>query len=177
MADFIRELFHGNSYRHRPRYYYDDAVVSYGDGRNMLPDVVLFVPMETMKDVERVKQALAFEGVHRVRCDMANQTVIVSGNVPPETLLRRVRWIKRHSSVVAFGVPYEGPSYGSEYPGYNPYAVERYPYDMERYPSFDSGYGPRRNELEYDMEYGDSPYGRSPYGNPYSSSYSGYLDY
>jgi len=26
-------------------------------------DVVLHVPMETMKDVERVKQALAFEGI------------------------------------------------------------------------------------------------------------------
>ena len=27
-------------------------------------DVVLFVPMETMKDVERVKQAFAFEGMN-----------------------------------------------------------------------------------------------------------------
>lgn len=169
MSRFIRELFHGNSYRHHPRYYYDDAVVSYGTGRSMLPDVVLHVPMETMKDVERVKQALAFEGVHRVRCDLATQTVIVSGNVPPKTLLRRVRWIKRHSSIISFGVPYEGPSYGSEYPGYNPYA-------LERYPSFASGYGARRNELEYGMEYG-SPYGGSPYGTPYSRSYSGYLDY
>jgi len=110
-------------------------------------------------------------GVHRVRCDLATQTVIVSGNVPPETLLRRVRWIKRHSSIVSFGVPYAGPTYGSEYPGYDPYALERYPSFGNR------GYGARRNELEYqDMEYG-SAYGGSPYGTPYSTSYSGYLNY
>lgn len=169
MSRFIRELFHGSSYRHHPRYYYDDAVVSYGAGRSMLPDVVLRVPMETMKDVERVKQALTFEGVHRVRCDLATQTVIVSGNVPPKTLLRRVRWIKRHSSIISFGVPYAGPSYGSEYPAYNPYALDR--------PAYGGGvYGARPGELEYDREYG-SVYGSSAYGTPYTRSYSGYMNY
>ncbi|KAG0576863.1 hypothetical protein M758_5G114900 [Ceratodon purpureus] len=163
MSRFIRELFHGSSYRHHPRYYYDDAVVSYGAGRSMLPDVVLHVPMETMKDVERVKQALAIEGVHRVRCDMATQTVVVSGNVPPKSLLRRVRWIKRHSSILSFGAPYAGPVYGSEYPAYNPYALEQYP----RTAPFGNGYG-----TGYDMEYGSAAY-----GTPYTSSYSGYMNY
>lgn len=104
-SELSLQLFHGSSYRHHPRYYYDDAVVSYGAGRSMLPvslctsmmlscdlcivhsfgececrrlysnfdqlelppcsqDVVLRVPMETMKDVERVKQALTFEGMN-----------------------------------------------------------------------------------------------------------------
>jgi len=110
-------------------------------------------------------------GVNRVRCDLATQTVIVSGNVPPKALLRRVRWIKRHSSIVSFGVPYAVPSYGSEYPAYNPYALEPY----SRSPTFGSVYGTRPAELEYDMEYG-SAYG-SPYGTPYTRSYSGYMNY
>lgn len=162
MSRFLRELFHGSSYRHHPRFYYDDAVVSYGVGRSMLPDVVLHVPMETMKDVERVKQALAIEGVHRVRCDMATQTVIVSGNVPPKSLLRRVRWIKRHSTIVSYGVPYGGPAYGSEYPEFNPYALERYPRD----PPFQSAYETVPAELEY-----------GSYGSPYSRPYSAYSYY
>ena len=31
------QLFQGSSYSHHPRYYYDDAVISYGAGRSMLP--------------------------------------------------------------------------------------------------------------------------------------------
>lgn len=168
MSRFIRELFHGSSYRHQPRYYYDDAVVSYGTGRSMLPDVVLHVPMESMKDVERVKQALAIEGVHRVRTDLGTQTVVVSGNVPPNTLLRRVRYIKRHSTIMSYGSPYSGPEYGSEYPAYNPYALERYPSG----PMVGSVYEPPRlgNGLEYD-NYG------TDYGSPYSRSYSAYSYY
>jgi hypothetical protein len=160
MSRFIRELFQGSSYRQHPRYYYDDAVVSYGAGRSVLPDVVLSVPMESMRDVERVKQALAIEGVHRVRCDLASQTVVVSGNVPPSSLLRRVKWIKRHSSIMSYGAPYGGSSYEPEYTAYNPYALQRYP----------SGnvYENRRGALEYGSEYGSAEYG-SPYERPYSS--------
>lgn len=100
-------------------------------------------------------------GVHRVRCDMASQTVVVSGNVPPNSLLRRVKWIKRHSSIMSYGSPYGGQSYGSEYPPYNPYALERYP----------SGgmYEGRPNQqmLDYGSEFA-SGYG-SPYERPFSS--------
>jgi hypothetical protein len=112
--------------------------------------------MESMRDVERVKQALAIEGVHRVRCDMATQTVVVSGDVQPQSILRRVKWIKRHSSILSYGAPYGGPAYGSEFPGYNPYAQERYP-STDAYDS-----GPPL-QLEYGSEYG------SPYERPYSS--------
>jgi len=166
MARFIRELFHGSSYRHHPGYYYDDGVVSYGGGRNMLPDVVLHVPMDSMKCVERVKQALTIRGVHRVRCDVANQTVIVSGNVPPQTLLRRVRWIKRRSEILSVGGPYTGSSYGPDYLPYNPYANERYPMS----PPF-SNYETFPVNEEYDMEYG-SAYGSS-YVDPYRRPYPG----
>lgn len=156
MSRLLRELFQGSSYRHNNRYYYDDAVVSYGPGRSPLPDVVLHVPMESMRDVERVKQALAIEGVHRVRCDMATQTVVVSGSVQPHSLLRRVKWIKRHSSIMSYGAPYAGPAYGSEFPAYNPYALQRYPstgaYDTR--PPL---------QLEYGSELG------SPYERPFSS--------
>lgn len=93
---------------------------------------------------------------------MASQTVVVSGNVAPKSLLRRVRWIKRHSCIVSFGAPYAGPSYGSEYPAYNPYALEQYP----RIAPFGSAYG-----TGYDMEYG------SAYESPYTRPYSGYINY
>jgi hypothetical protein len=158
------QLFQGSSYRHHSRYYYDDAVVSYGPGRSMLPDVVLHVPMESMRDVERVKQALAIEGVHRVRCDMATETVVVSGNVPPHTLLRRVKWIKRHSSIMSYGASYgQGASYGSEFPAYgNPYAQEQYPGGML------GGVGGMLDSRPQMLEYGSSDYG-SPYERPYSS--------
>lgn len=177
MSRFIRELFQGSSYRHHPRYYYDDAVVSYGAGRTMLPDVVLHVPMETMRDVERVKQALAIEGVHRVRCDMASQTVVVSGNVPPHTLLRRVKWIKRHSSLMSYGAApsaYGGTQLyvdpGAELvPAYNPYSTGGVAGELPPpvYTPYSTGvvYEPRPgNLLEYDVGY----------ERPYSSSYSYY---
>jgi hypothetical protein len=62
MSGFISDLIHGTSSRHYPRYHYDDSMVSYGGGMGMLPDVQLYVPMESMRDVERVKNALEREG-------------------------------------------------------------------------------------------------------------------
>ena len=106
-------------------------------------------------------------GVHRVRCDVANQTVIVSGNVPPQTLLRRIRWIKRRSEILSIGGPYTGSSYGPDYLPYNPYANERYPMS----PPF-SNYETFPVNEEYDMEYG-SGYGPSSYIDPYRRPYPG----
>lgn len=37
MFDVGIQLFHGSFHRHHPRFYYDDAVVSYGAGRSLLP--------------------------------------------------------------------------------------------------------------------------------------------
>lgn len=105
-------------------------------------------------------------GVHRVRCDVANQTVIVSGNVPPQTLLRRIRWIKRRSEILSIGGPYTGSSYGPDYLPYNPYANERYPMS----PPF-SNYETFPVNEEYDMEYGLG-YGPS-YIDPYRRPYPG----
>lgn len=108
-----------------------------------------------------------FSGVHRVRTDLAMQTVVVSGNVPPDSLLRRVRWIKRHSSIMSYGAPYAGPSYGSEYPAYNPYALERYPSGQVG-SVYEVG---RPSSLDYDVDY------ESTYGSPYTRPYSAYSYY
>lgn len=100
---------------------------------------------------------------------MATQTVVVSGNVPPNTLLRRVRWIKRHATILSYGASYAGPSYGaSDYLAYNPYALDRLPSG----PLVGSVYEtPLSSALEYGVDYG------SAYESPYTRPYSAYSYY
>ncbi|KAH8943446.1 hypothetical protein BDL97_13G053000 [Sphagnum fallax] len=167
MSGFISDLIHGTSSRHYPRYHYDDSMVSYGGGMGMLPDVQLYVPMESMRDVERVKNALEREGAHRVICDVVNQTVTVTGNVPPEELLRRVKRIKRHSHILSYSSPY-GDS--SAY-GYNNGGLQ----------TGLSSYGPSMyNNIGSSSLYGSAGYpgrgytNRYPMSPPAYSSYSGY---
>lgn len=116
-------------------------------------------------------------GVHRVRCDMASQTVVVSGNVPPHTLLRRVKWIKRHSSLMSYGAAPSAYSATQLYvdpgaelvPAYTPYSTGGVAGELPPpvYTPYSTGvvYEPRPgNLLEYDVGY----------ERPYSSSYSYY---
>lgn len=93
-------------------------------------------------------------GVHRVICDMMNQTVTVSGNIAPEALLRRVRRIKRRSEILSYSSPYPGSSYGGYPTITNPYANERYPMSPPFGPSYE-GYLPND---EYDSAYNYDSY-------------------
>jgi hypothetical protein len=106
-------------------------------------------------------------GAHRVICDVVNQTVTVTGNVPPQELLRRVKRIKRHSHILSYSSPY-GDS--SAY-GYNNVGLQ----------TGLSSYGPSiYNNIGSSGMYGSTGYPGRGYGNRYPlsppaySSYSGY---
>jgi len=75
-------------------------------GRPILPDVKLSVPMDTLRCVEKVKEALDISGVYSVHCDIPSQTVTVSGNVSPQALLKRVKHVKRKSKILAYNSLY-----------------------------------------------------------------------
>ena len=135
--------------------------------------------MRTWKMIwELLKNIFVLPGVYRVNCNINNQTVTVSGNVPPEDLLRRVRWIKSHSQILSYNNnnDYRGGSSfgsGSDYRyNNNPYANERYPTS----PSFGgSDYNGYPSYIDNDSRYGSS-YGSS-YGGlerSYSSAYGYY---
>jgi len=100
----------------RRQQFYDSSI-----GRSTLPDVQFRVPMESRRDVDRVKDALDIDGVHGVNCDMVNQTVTVTGNVPYHRLLKKLKHVKRKSRLISFLPDNQmyNPSYGS-YHG-NPY--------------------------------------------------------
>ncbi|KAG0576869.1 hypothetical protein KC19_5G114400 [Ceratodon purpureus] len=71
-------------------------------GRPILPDVRLSVPMDTLRCVEKIKEALDISGVYSVHCDIPSQTVTVSGNVAPQALLKRVKHVKRKSKILSY---------------------------------------------------------------------------
>jgi len=82
---------------YRRQQFYDSSI-----GRPILPDVQFRVPMESRRDVDKVRDALDIEGVRGVNCDMVNQTVTVSGNVPYHRLLKKLKHVKRRSRLISF---------------------------------------------------------------------------
>ncbi|XP_024365797.1 uncharacterized protein [Physcomitrium patens] len=96
-------------------------------GRPMLPDVQFRVPMETRRDVDKVKDALDIDGVRSVDCDPVTQTVTVSGNVPYHRLLKKLKHVKRRSKLISFipDHPYSTYNHGS-YPVDSTYSSSSY---------------------------------------------------
>jgi len=103
---------YGGAYQAGPHYYSDGEDyyshrhsghgVYPSTGRPMLPDVRLSVPMDSARCVDKVKDALDISGVHGVHCDVPNQTVTVSGNIAPQTLLKKVKQVKRKSKILSY---------------------------------------------------------------------------
>jgi len=128
-------MYSNSRLRHQ---FYDSSV-----GRPLLPDVQFKVPMESRRDVDKVKDALDIDGVHGVQCDLASQTVTVTGNVPYHRLLKKLKHVKRKSRLLSFIPDSQVYSAGS-YHGYhvNPYS--------------------------HSSSYGASSFGRVPHRRPLS---------
>jgi len=140
----------------------------HGAARPILPDVQFRVPMESMRDLEKVKDALDLEGIHEVRCDLGNQTVTVSGNVPYHRLLKKLKHVKRRSKLLSFASP-EGnflPAYGHE-------LYENYPYGTS-YGASTYGRVPMRASFSPPREYSSS-YVAPVYERPYYEDYEDYV--
>jgi copper chaperone CopZ len=71
-------------------------------GRPVLPDVRMSIPMDTLRCVEKIKEALDINGVYSVHCDIPTQTVTVSGNVAPQALLKRAKHVKRKAKMLSY---------------------------------------------------------------------------
>jgi len=105
------EIYYGGSVdpMYRRQQFYDSSI-----GRPILPDVQFRVPMESRRDVDKVKDALDIDGVRGVNCDMVTQTVTVTGNVPYHRLLKKLKHVKRKSRLISFLPDNQiyNPSYG-----------------------------------------------------------------
>ncbi|CAM6051203.1 unnamed protein product [Sphagnum compactum] len=153
-------------------HYHPQTVMSHGPTRPLLPDVQFSVPMESRRDVEKVKDALDLEGVHGVVCDLASQTVTVSGNVPFHRLLKKLKHVKRRSKLLSFSSPDSpfSPSYGHE----SLHPLHSSSYHAGTYPSnYGSSY---RRSFSPPHSYGSS-YVRSAYERPYYEDYEDYRPY
>lgn len=120
MSSAISEVYYGapvdplyrpNRLHHQ---FYDSHI-----GRPLLPDVEFRVPMESRRDVDKVKDALDIDGVQGVNCDLVTQTVTVTGNVPYHRLLKKLKHVKRKSRLLNF-IP-DNQAYSPSY--VNPYST------------------------------------------------------
>jgi hypothetical protein len=130
----------------------------------MLPDVTIRTPLMDMNDVARIKMALSVQGVYNVVCDIPAQSVRVSSNLSPRTVVELIREAMGSASIINYVDPMQ-PSFTS-------------PQDRMRYSSYDdsysydgrTGYSPAYNApyngRSYDNEFRPSSYGgRSGYGS------------
>lgn len=137
---------------------------SSGGGTSMLPDVTIRTPLMDMNDVARIKMALSVQGVYNVVCDIPAQSVRVSSNLSPRTVVELIREAMGSASIINYVDPMQ-PSFTS-------------PQDRMRYSSYDdsysydgrTGYSPAYNApyngRSYDNEFRPSSYGgRSGYGS------------
>lgn len=125
----LGRTYHRREYQLGPQYYSDGedyyshryggrapSYPSSSSGRAMLPDVILRVPMDSQRCAEKVKHALATNGVYSVHCCVPTGTVTVSGNIAPQALLKRVKQVKRKSKILSYSshpahiVPHHGYS-------------------------------------------------------------------
>lgn len=107
-------------------------------------------------------------GILEVRCDLGNQTVTVSGNVPYHRLLKKLKHVKRRAKLLSFASP-EGnfvPAYGHE-------LYESYPYGTS-YGASTYGRVPMRAPFSPPREYSSS-YIAPVYERPYYEDYEDYV--
>jgi hypothetical protein len=114
-------------------------------------------------------------GVHGVVCDLASQTVTVSGNVPFHRLLKKLKHVKRRSKLLSFSSPDSpfSPSYGHE----SLHPLHSSSYHTGTYASNASNYGSSyRRSFSPPPSYGSS-YVRGAYERPYYEDYEDYRPY
>lgn len=138
--------------------------------RPILPDVQFRVPMESRRDVDKVKEALDLDGVHGVNCDLQSQTVTVSGNVPYHRLLKKLKHVKRKAKLLSFASPDSpfSPSYGHEIYHDRPYGTS--------YGSSAYGRIPIRAPLSPPRQHSSS-YVAHSFERPYYEDYEDYRPY
>jgi len=188
MSRVMSELFYGRPvdsfYPGSASHYYPQTLITHGTTRPLLPDVQFRVPMESRRDVEKVKDALDLEGVHAVACDLPSQTVTVSGNVPFHRLLKKLKHVKRKSKLLSFSSPDSpySPSYGHETFGTSTYNSSAYIVPSSSYGS--GRYGAAALESASYMRIPFSPphsygssYVREAYERPYYEDYEDYRSY
>jgi copper chaperone CopZ len=157
-------------------------------GRPILPDVRLSVPMDSLRCVEKVKEALDISGVYSVNCDIPSQTVTVSGNVAPQALLKRVKHVKRKSKILSYTSLYtdSGHMAGSHHgrtssssatygaaPGYGSSAYGSSYYRSGRLPSppRDHSYYSRNNQHTFARPAGYNDHYRPSHDHHYTNYY------
>ncbi|KAH8935054.1 hypothetical protein BDL97_17G010500 [Sphagnum fallax] len=169
MSRYMTELFYGKP---EPAWLINSRRRQYGDSQysggsysgqpsfgpysqgSALPDTVLRVPLINLEDVARIKDALSVEGVYNVVCDIPEQAVTVSSNLPPQTIVGLVRRVFLNAHIVNYINPY---SSGAGAP-------RTYPAE----PSFGLSGQPTR---AYDDSY--SYWGHTNYTPAYESAYRG----
>jgi hypothetical protein len=120
----------------------------------LVPDVQMRVPLYSLEDIARIKDALAIEGVYNVICDIPDQTVVVSTRLRPQTIVNIVRRVMGDAVLLNVVDPYLGSP-----------ALMPPPIDRSRYSSYDDMYSyPTSAAYTYD------PYGGRSYDNEFRPS-------
>jgi hypothetical protein len=177
MSRVMSEVFYGRPVEpfYPGSHYYPQTVMPHGATGPLLPDVQFRVPMESRKDVEKVKDALEIEGVHGVICDLPSQTVTVSGIVPFHRLLKKLKHVKRRSKLLGFTSPNSpfSPSYGHQ--SFGPHYSSSSSFGSSAYNS--GTYRPSyREPFSPPHSYGSS-YIPEAYERPYYEDYEDYRPY
>lgn len=138
----------------------------YGSGRgsSTLPDVTIRTPLMDMNDVARIKNSLSVQGVYNVVCDIPAQSVRVSSNLSPRTVVELIRQAMGSATIINYVDPMQ-PTFtsGRDSMRYSSYD-DSYSYDGRT--GYNPAYSAPYNGRSYDNEFRPSSYGgRSGYGS------------